>query len=119
MFLSWVRVSEAGALVPPLALLLLAQVTASPASATKQIPPVLQAGSVLPRAREERAKSTQKPVPPVTVLFFSSSAMPADEPVGRTCVQSLLTPPAFSVIVWPCGTASQLHSLAPVASGAL
>src|ERR1700729_199308 len=52
---SWLGVRLAGALVPPLAADLAAQVTASPASATKQMPPVAHAGSVVPRPRDDRA----------------------------------------------------------------
>src|SRR5215469_14132454 len=111
MFLSWVAVSVAGALVPPAAALRSAQVTASPASPTKQSPPVVQAGSVVPRVREDRAKSTQKPVPPLVVAFLLSSAMPAVEPVSRVIEQSPFTPPALRVIDEPSGIASQLYSL--------
>src|SRR5215831_6873872 len=118
MFLSWVAVSVAGALVPPAAALRSAQVTASPPSATKQMPPEAQAGSgLLPvdtRAREDRAKSVQKPVPPVTVVFCSrlrgtglDDPMPWEEPVGRVVFVQLGA--LLDVINEPSGTASQLY----------
>src|ERR1700747_1066534 len=101
MFLSWVSVRLAGALVPAARL---AQVTASPASCTKQMPLAAHAGSVDARPREERAQSMPHLGAVLSVWLSWSALMPAEEPVGRTMDEQ----PVFGVIISPCGTASQL-----------
>src|SRR5262252_6550711 len=70
----------AGALLPGW----VATVTASPARSMK----VIVAGSLPPRARDERAKSMHGLVP--VVLVFSSAPMPAEDPSGRGMLQLVL-----------------------------
>src|SRR6266566_7411484 len=71
----------AGALLPGW----VATVTASPARLMK----LIVVGSVLARARDDRAKLMHG-WPPVVVLVFSSALMPALDPSGRGMLQLLL-----------------------------
>src|SRR5262249_36656543 len=87
-----------------------AQLTASMASAENATPPLLNGGSLAPRAREDRAKFVQNG-PLVLALNVASWAIPAEDPFGRT----IFGQSAFSAIMSPILlviglTASQLYS---------
>ena len=105
-------VSVAGALVVAWA----DQVTASPARSTKATPPGANAGSLDPRAREDRAKLLQRNLPSLVFWNVASWVMPADEPFGRAIGEH----PDFSAIESPIApvsglVASQLNRCVAVA----
>src|SRR5215467_10751936 len=110
MALSCAGVKLAGALVVEFA----AQVTASLASATNTMPPGAFAGSVDARGREERAKSTQKCLPSLVLVFLVSSAMPALEPLGRGVEEHPFFSTMLSVRPVTGFRASQLYSFVAV-----
>src|SRR6266704_5252759 len=93
-------VSVAGALVVAWA----AQVTASPPRCTKAMPPGANAGSLEPRARDDRAKLEQKNLPSPVFWNVASWVMPAEEPSGRAIGEQ----PVFSAIESPIAPVSGL-----------
>jgi hypothetical protein len=80
-------------------------VIASRANLTNATPPGPKVGSVDLRAREERAKSSQK-APPAPFAPPVSSLMPADEPFALSRV--IGAQPCFGLNVAVVGAASQL-----------